>query len=216
MVSAKVRRDRKENCYVTSPQKISVQKQSPKTKTNKSKKTGAHKISEHVYAVSHNSSKKSNQSNNNIINPQAKLENELLQLAALQNIDFTFEESNKTPEIIPTTIQKEEAENCLSAKESASRILHKYATLARAAASPSSSKTAAANAVITPNHHLQQSQQSNTQEKRVAATDIKIETNVVASTTEVGNGRKFASLPRFKKIDFSPLRMKLNNVLQRN
>jgi len=42
----------------------------------------------------------------------------------------------------------------------------------------------------------------------------------VATTNELqpagGAMKKFASLPRFKKIDFSPLKMRLNNVLQRN
>ncbi|XP_030375282.1 flocculation protein FLO11 isoform X2 [Scaptodrosophila lebanonensis] len=200
------------------------------------KKTAAHKISEGVYAVTHGASNgkwhSSNSYNNNDVNNlgadvQQKMEEELLQLAMLQNIDFKFDDNKSSDpkaqpaksipiqespvhqtSIVPTKLE-EEYEHCYQAAESATRLLQRYATLAKFGNSPTKS----------PQHQLQVNQSANIKAQAVEASDVAM-TKSIATPSELqptsGSMKKFASLPRFKKIDFSPLRMRLNNVLQRN
>ncbi|KAH8413713.1 hypothetical protein KR222_004354 [Zaprionus bogoriensis] len=241
LVSARLRRERKENLYISSPQQIIEQRQkstsaspasassssSPtvvKTKTL-SKKTAAHKISEGVYAVTHAAKRTSqgisNNNNNNNINelqlqPANAGEEQLLQLAMLQNIDFKFDDG-QAPEPCSSSGSdiatkskcaqlEDEYEHCYQAAERATRMLQKYATLAKFGNSPSKKqqqqlqlKAAMTQSVANTPSELQQQQQ---QQQQLAPS---------------GNSlKKFASLPRFKKIDFSPLKLRLNNVLQRN
>ncbi|SPP74060.1 uncharacterized protein LOC117580130 [Drosophila guanche] len=223
LVSSKLRRERKENLYISSPQQIIEQRQkanstsssassSSTTKTKIStKKTAAHKISEGVYAVTHpvkrpNSTNNNNHNNNNI----EGIEEELLHLTMLKNIDFKFDDGQSTEEESPVQHRspsmnggivqprlEDEYENHYQAAEQATRLLQKYATLAKFGNSPSKSKP-----VVQQQQQLQPMTQS------------------VATSNELqppgGGMKKFASLPRFKRIDFSPLKMRLNNVLQRN
>ncbi|XP_017050193.1 uncharacterized protein LOC108094246 [Drosophila ficusphila] len=220
LVSSKMRRERKENLYISSPQQIieqrhkaaSISSSSVKTKIT-TKKTAAHKISESVYAVTHpvkrpnsTNSNNSHQSNNN--NNNEGVDDELLHLTMLKKIDFKFDDGQlaedcgqaKAAPVVPATgslaqpMMDREYEDRFQAAEQATRLLQKYATLAKFGHSPSKSKPASA--------HPEPVMQS------------------VATSNELqpqgGSMKKFASLPRFKKIDFSPLKIRLNNVLQRN
>lgn len=235
LVSARLRRERKENLYISSPQQIIEQRQKSNTSSssatsasspgggatkhkNVNKKTAAHKISEGVYAVTHGAPKRASQgitnhntntnttNNNNNNNNELQGEEELLQLAMLQNIDFKFDDGHVGPEPTSSTKCKgsqleEEYEHCYQAAERATRMLQKYATLAKFGNSPTKQpqlqvKAAMTQSVATtrtPNDHSQQ------------------------QVAPAGNSlKKFASLPRFKKIDFSPLKLRFNNVLQRS
>ena len=257
LVNIKMKRERKENLYISSPQKIMEQRIKSSSNAsplirNKKKSANAHKIADNVYAVNlknkkslqlNNNTTQHNNNNNkmdrtpyNESNDTAqlkeKLHNELLQLA-LQNIDFKFDDTsctsktsgsavatslslmNKSPRQTQSGIAKLEQaeleyENCYQATRDATRLLHKYATLA-----PKQSMRIKQQL----QQHLQNSQGSN--QKILMTQSTKLESPV--STTELtGNNaltlssKKFASLPRFKKIDFSPLKLKINNVLQRN
>ncbi|KAH8340158.1 hypothetical protein KR067_011327 [Drosophila pandora] len=219
LASSKLRRERKENLYISSPQQILDQRHkvyhppstsTPPTKTKIStKKTAAHKISDGVYSVTHPvkrpSSVNSTSSNNN--NNLEGAEDELLHLTMLKNIDFKFDDGHapaddQAEKKQPTTnvgiMQpevEEEYEDRYQAAEKATQLLQKYATLAKLVQSPKKAK-----AVVVNMEPMAQS---------VAPTS-----NELQSTG--GGMKKFASLPRFKKIDFSPLKMRLNNVLQRN
>ncbi|KAH8347897.1 hypothetical protein KR084_002201 [Drosophila pseudotakahashii] len=211
LVSSKLRRERKENLYISSPQQIIEQRHkaatisssssSAKTKIS-TKKTAAHKISESVYAVTHpvkrpNSTNSNSIQNNN--NNNEGVDDELLHLTMLKNIDFKFDDGQVADGsgeakgcVAQPKKEKEQHEDRYHAAEQATRILQKYATLA--IRSPNKPKPAEKN----PEPMMQS----------------------VATTNELqpagGGMKKFASLPRFKKIDFSPLKMRLNNVLQRN
>lgn len=255
LVNIKMKRERKENLYISSPQKIveqrikSTSNASPLIRNKKS--ANAHKIADNVYAVNL-TNKKSLQLNNNITQHnnnnnlnrtpynesndtaqlKEKLHNELLQLA-LQNIDFKFDDTSCTgkasgsavatslslmytsPRQTQSGIAKLEQaeleyENCYQATRDATRLLHKYATLA-----PKQSVRIKQQL----QQHLQNSQGSS--QKILMTQSTKLE-SPVSSTELTGNNaltlgsKKFASLPRFKKIDFSPLKLKINNVLQRN
>ncbi|KAH8272879.1 hypothetical protein KR018_006659 [Drosophila ironensis] len=205
LASSKLRRDRKENLYISSPQQILEQRQRvgcepPTTKAKMpTKKTAAHKISEGVYAVTHpvkrpNSTNSSTSTSNNNNNEGA--EEELLHLTMLKNIDFKFDDGQEASETQATGTtsvcsQRElekEYEERYQAAEQATRLLQKYATLAKLVHSPGKAK-----APIAPPEPAE-----------------------LQATGGGGGMKKFASLPRFKKIDFSPLKMRLNNVLQRN
>lgn len=258
-----MKRERKENLYISSPQKILDQrkKSSPtsgnaspnSTSTIPRRSQNAQKISENVYTVNLNKRKSlmltthNNNNNNNTekssyndINDAAhlkeKLQTELLQLALLQNIDFKFDDTaetkngcsdtdaiNKTP-TLSTPKQSgisrlEEAEleyeNCYRASKDATRLLHKYATLA-----PKQSMRIKQQL----QQHLKNSQSTN--QKDLMTQSSKLDSSPVgmvvgsdissAAAAQVMGSKKFASLPRFKKIDFSPLKLKINNVLQRN
>lgn len=222
LVSSKLRRERKENLYISSPQQIIEQRHkaatissasvSAKTKSS-TKKTAAHKISDSVYAVTHpvkrpNSTNSNNthQSNNN--NNNEGVDDELLHLTVLKNIDFKFDDSQASEDsckakasalpvanecFVQPNLEKE-YEDRFQAAEKASRLLQKYATLAKIGHSPSKALPAPA--------RLENMIQS-------VATSNELQ-------PEGGTMKKFASLPRFKKIDFSPLKMRLNSVLQRN
>lgn len=245
-----MKRERKENLYISSPQKILEQrKQSttnscpPTIRTSKSKKSAnAQKISENVYTVNltnkkllqlQNNNNNTEKSSNNEITATAqlkeKLHNELLQLALLQKIDFKFDDTStintssnqaaSTTYTYPNTPTQSgmakleqselEYENCYQATKDATRLLHKYATLG-----PKQS--------MRIQHQLQQHLQVNqsSNQKVLMAQSTKLESPVSSSDmsgSSVAMGsKKFASLPRFKKIDFSPLKLKINNVLQRN
>lgn len=242
LVSAKVRRERKENLYISSPQQIIEQRHKSNTSSSSSsssasssiktktlnKKTAAHKISDGVYAVTHATKRQSiSNNNNNNNNNDLQGEEELLQLVMLQNIDFKFDDgqapdpssssgggssnSNSSNNIKSKSKNKskssqleDEYEHCYQAAERATRMLQKYATLAKFGNSPTKQQqqqlktamTQSQSATNSPKEQLQQQQQ-----------------HVPQSSS---NTKKFASLPRFKKIDFSPLKLRLNNVLQRN
>ncbi|XP_030244618.1 uncharacterized protein LOC115564444 [Drosophila navojoa] len=241
LVSAKVRRERKENLYISSPQQIIEQRHksstaspsatststststsssaSSKTKTL-NKKTAAHKISEGVYAVTHATKRQSishnNNNNNNNVN-DLQGEEELLQLVMLQNIDFKFDDGqaaepsskSKSKNKSKSSQLEEEYEHCYQAAERATRMLQKYATLAKFGNSPTKQQqqqqlkvamTQSQSASNSPKEQLQQQQQQQQQLPQSTSNTMK----------------KFASLPRFKKIDFSPLKLRFNNVLQRN
>jgi len=119
----------------------------------------------------------------------------------LKNIDFKFDDGQVADDsgqakatVAAQSKMEKKCEDHFQAAEQATRLLQKYATLAKIGHSPSKPRT-----VETPPKPMMQS---------------------VATTNELqpagGAMKKFASLPRFKKIDFSPLKMRLNNVLQRN
>lgn len=179
---------RRENLYISSPQKIIEQRLrsssatssvdnhgTPTTKKLSSSPLMARKISENVYTVT----RQVDDLNDHRHLAQSQSQR-ILNLAALQNIDFKFDDTKNESDL---------KSNCMqgSASESASRIYQKYATLAR----------------ITPNNKYidKCSSKSN-------------KTN--ATNNDLSNVKKFTSLPRFKKIDFSPLKLRINNVLQRH
>ncbi|XP_073846631.1 scrambled [Musca autumnalis] len=261
LVNIKMRRERKENLYISSPQKIIDQrKKSSTTSATQGTATiprraqNAQKISENVYTVNINKRRSlmlnTNNNNNNNNNTEKssynditdtaqlkeKLQTELLQLALLQNIDFKFDDTtvdgsssscsqtndeshkdynNTTPK--QSGIQRfDEAdleyENCYKATKDATRLLHKYATLA-----PKQS--------MRIKQQLQQHlKNGGAHQKDLMTQSAKLESpagNGVgelssSATAQVMASKKFGSLPRFKKIDFSPLKFKINNVLQRN
>ncbi|XP_011294764.1 serine-rich adhesin for platelets [Musca domestica] len=270
LVNIKMRRERKENLYISSPQKIIEQRKKSSasttpptiggTATIPRRTQNAQKISENVYTVNINKRRSlmlnSNNNNNNNNTEKSsynditdaaqlkeKLQTELLQLALLQNIDFKFDDTgaaaegsesssshtngdktdkdyNSTPK--QSGIQRlEEAEleyeNCYRATKDATRLLHKYATLA-----PKQSMRIKQQL----QQHLKNGSNPMTQSAKLegsppgnngvvggvaAAGDLSS-----AATAQVMGSKKFGSLPRFKKIDFSPLKFKINNVLQRN
>ncbi|XP_016991433.1 uncharacterized protein LOC108053337 [Drosophila rhopaloa] len=211
LVSSKLRRERKENLYISSPQHIieqrhkatSISSSSAKTKIS-TKKTAAHKISESVYAVTHPVKRPNSTNSNNTHqtinnNNNEGVDDELLHLT----IDFKFDDGQAVEDSIQAKaaniprIQPKQEKECgdrNQAAEQATRLLQKYATLAKFGHSPNKSKPAAAQ----PEPMIQSVATSN--ELQPPGSSMK----------------KFASLPRFKKIDFSPLKMRLNNVLQRN
>ncbi|XP_065368355.1 uncharacterized protein sced [Calliphora vicina] len=255
LVNIKMKRERKENLYISSPQKILEQRKKSSTNScppalgsTKSKKSAnAQKISENVYTVNLTSKKSlqlnnNNSNNNNNISEKTpyneitetaqlkeKLHTELLQLALLQNIDFKFDDTSttntssnvaatstanylKTPPqsgIAKLEQAELEYEHCYQATKDATRLLHKYATLA-----PKQSMRIKQQL----QHHLQLNQSSN--KKILMTQSTKLESPMSSSDLAAANvamgSKKFASLPRFKKIDFSPLKLKINNVLQRN
>lgn len=255
LVNIKMKRERKENLYISSPQKIMEERKNSSSSVRPLIKNkipaNAQKIADNVYAVNltnkkslqlNNNSTQHNNNNNMDEMPynetdetaqlKEKLHTELLQLA-LQNIDFKFDDTCCTSELSATPVvtslslmqtpprqtesgiskleQAElEYENCYQATRDATRLLHKYATLA-----PKQSVRIKQQL----QQHLQNNQNLN--QKILMTQSTKLESPV--STTEltsnnalVLSSKKFASLPRFKKIDFSPLKLKINNVLQRN
>ncbi|EDW61034.1 uncharacterized protein sced [Drosophila virilis] len=233
LVSAKLRRERKENLYISSPQQIIEQRHKSsqpastsaalaKTKKDLNKKTAAHKISEGVYAVTHPTKRASNgisnnnnnNNNNNDIQAVNVGEEELLQLVMLQNIDFKFDDG-QAPEASTSIKSKaktkskssqleDEYEHCYQAAERATRMLQKYATLAKFGNSPTKQQQLQLKAAMT-------------QSQSASNTPNELHQQQLQQLAPPSNSlKKFASLPRFKKIDFSPLKMRLNNVLQRN
>ncbi|KAH8237250.1 hypothetical protein KR038_008341 [Drosophila bunnanda] len=216
--ASKSRRDRKENLYISSPHQIIEQRQRVTTNSSSSsssagslsksristKKTAAaHKISEGVYAVTHTVHRQSNHTHQTN-SSEGGVEEELLHLTILKNIDFKFDDSQEThatddagqakarrPTVNEPLPKMENRYH--TAEQTATKLLQKYATLL----SPSKGKALAANSEPQP---MTQS----------VATSNELQPPAGASS------KKFASLPRFKKIDFSPLKIRLNNVLQRN
>ncbi|XP_030557486.1 ras guanine nucleotide exchange factor Y [Drosophila novamexicana] len=230
LVSAKLRRERKENLYISSPQQIIEQRHKSsqpastssalaKTKKDFNKKTAAHKISEGVYVVTHPTKRASNgisnynnnnNNNNNDLQAVNVGEEELLQLVMLQNIDFKFDDG-QAPEASTSIKSKskssqleDEYEHCYQAAERATRMLQKYATLAKFGNSPTKQQQLQLKAAMT-------------QSQSASNTPNELQQQQLQQLAPPSNSlKKFASLPRFKKIDFSPLKMRLNNVLQRN
>ncbi|KAH8253527.1 hypothetical protein KR032_005913 [Drosophila birchii] len=209
--TSKLRRERKENLYISSPHQIIEQRQRvttnsstlSKTKISTKMTSAAHKISEGVYAVTHSVQRQSNhthQTNNN----EGGVDEELLHLTILKNIDFKFDDGQealepddagqaKTRRQTATEPPPKPENRYHAAEQAATKLLQKYATLL----SPSKGKALAADSEPQPM------------------------TQSVATSNELlppagASSKKFASLPRFKKIDFSPLKIRLNNVLQRN
>ncbi|XP_037815481.1 serine-rich adhesin for platelets [Lucilia sericata] len=256
LVNIKMKRERKENLYISSPQKILEQRKKSTTTTSspalgstKTKKSAnAQKISENVYTVNLSNKKSlqlnnNNSHNNNNISEnmsykeitetaqlKEKLHNELLQLALLQNIDFKFDDTSssssstniensttksylKTPPAESGIAKLERAEleyeHCYQASKDATRLLHKYATLA-----PKQSMRIKQQL----QQHLQLNQGTNKKNLMTQSTKLEspVSSNDLAAANAAMGSKKFASLPRFKKIDFSPLKLKINNVLQRN
>ncbi|XP_013119602.2 uncharacterized protein LOC106096406 [Stomoxys calcitrans] len=252
LVNIKMKRERKENLYISSPQKILDQRKKIANDTAAASTTctiprrsqNAQKISDNVYTVNlnkrkslllptnnnNNTEKSSYNEENDAAQMNQKLQKELLQLALLQNIDFKFDDTSETscgvrgtmsanssPASAATTqsgIRRlEEAEleyeNCFRASKDATRLLNKYATLA-----PKQSMR-----IRQLQQHLKNNQQA-TNQKDLMTQSTKVEspaaTEMSGMVGQVMGSKKFASLPRFKKIDFSPLKLKINNVLQRN
>ncbi|XP_061386154.1 probable serine/threonine-protein kinase DDB_G0282963 [Musca vetustissima] len=273
LVNIKMRRERKENLYISSPQKIMDQRKKSSNQTTAAIGSGggtstiprrtqnAQKISENVYTVNinkrrslmlntnnnnNNNTEKSsyNDLNDDAVQLKEQLQTELLQLALLQNIDFKFDDTinggggsmaedpsttNSTPnkdrmEKDYNTTPKQsgirrleeaelEYENCYKATKDATRLLHKYATLA-----PKQS--------MRIKQQLQQHLKNNpkdlmTQSAKLESSSSPVSNGIAGdlsstATAQVMGTKKFGSLPRFKKIDFSPLKFKINNVLQRN
>ncbi|XP_075167008.1 scrambled [Haematobia irritans] len=249
LVNIKMKRERKENLYISSPQKILEQRKKSISQSDTSagittltrRSQNAQKISDNVYTVNLNkrkslmlSSSNNNNNNNNTekssyneendaAHINQKLQTELLQLALLQNIDFKFDDTSDTHSGSITTSgnspaslttqsgikRLEEAEleyeNCYRATKDATRLLNKYATLA-----PKQSMRI---------KQLQQQLKNNqsTNQKDLMTQSTKLDSpGGSENSVQVMGTKKFASLPRFKKIDFSPLKLKINNVLQRN
>lgn len=222
--ASQFRRERKENLYISSPHQIIEQRQKvsnnssslssgsiSRTRISTKKTAAAHKISEGVYAVTHSVQRQSNHTHQNNNNEGGGgVEEELLHLTILKNIDFKFDDGQETHEEDDTGQDKArrpianvvvnepptKPENRYQAAEqAATKLLQKYATLL----SPSKAKTLAVGP--DPRPMTQSVAMSNELHPPVGAS---------------ASSKKFASLPRFKKIDFSPLKMRLNNVLQRN
>lgn len=233
---------------MSSPQKIIEHRQKPSTNSGSSvthasktkKSANAQKISENIYTVNLSNKKtmelcdkgsdaKSSpcKEANESGHIKEKLQNEILQLALLQKIDFKFDDTsttnyNETSTISPNDCTKPihsgiakleqaelEYENCYQATKDATRLLHRYATMA-----PQQSRRIQQQL----QQHLQAKEGSN--QKTTMSQSTKLESPGAHSNATGSSGamatKKFASLPRFKKIDFSPLKVKLNNVLQRN
>ncbi|XP_055837331.1 uncharacterized protein LOC129905790 [Episyrphus balteatus] len=177
---------RRENLYISSPQKIidqrmrstaavsgdSIDNHGTPSKKSSSSPLMARKISENVYTVTRHGIDEFGE--HQLAHSQSQ---RILNLAALQNIDFKFDDTKNESDL---------KNNCMQGSESASRIYQKYATLAR----------------ITPNN------------KYIDKCSKSSKTNT--TNNDLSNVKKFTSLPRFKKIDFSPLKLKINNVLQRH
>ncbi|KAH8389984.1 uncharacterized protein LOC110189222 [Drosophila serrata] len=214
--ASKLRRERKENLYISSPHQIIEQRQRfttnsssssagslSKSRISSKKTAAAHKISEGVYAVTHSVQRQSNHTHQ-INNNEGGVEEELLHLTILKNIDFKFDDGQEMLEADDAGQAKArrpaaseapaKMENRYhAAEQAATKLLQKYATLL----SPSKGKALAVDPDPQP---MTQS----------VATSNELQPPAGASS------KKFASLPRFKKIDFSPLKIRLNNVLQRN
>lgn len=229
VISSKLRNDIKENIVISSPDTRSGQSpigadtnQDRENKASNIRKTAVHKISEHIYNVSHlkKAQKNGGKSNSSVckadVDIHAKFQRELLQLVALQNIDFKFDETKQIAQTTPkgsiTMVPHEESVNCYQTKTNSREFFEKYATIALTTTAKSSGKCGH-DAV----HLLQQSQQINTQYPQQTNSSPKSQEalGIVPPTCEF-SVKKFASLPRFKKFDLSPLRLRINNVLQRN
>ncbi|ALC42131.1 sced [Drosophila busckii] len=197
LASAKQLRERKENLYISSPQQIIEQRQrqptisplSSKTKTA-NKKTAAHKISEGVYAVKHSYNNNNNNNNNNNDVDAA--------MSMLQHIDFKFDDNQPSCSSSNNSKQlEEEYESCFQAAGQATRMLQKYATLAKFGNGSPKPKPKQQQPAATPPPPPQQQQQQQPEKPKEQPL------------------KKFGTLPRFKKIDFSPFKLRFNNVLQR-
>ncbi|XP_067627299.1 uncharacterized protein sced [Eurosta solidaginis] len=249
LVTLKMRREHKDNLYISSPQNIIEQRQSgvncataldsknaqKNSKTHKSIKAGALKIAEHVYAVKHLKEKNTNTDNNLNNNNEtdvtnftadmrARLQTELLHFAILQKIDFKFDDANSAAASQQISFEglKTPSPTGQRQQQTTEKQDHIYENLMLQQNSDSSSMVpaVAATSEASPKMGMHQSCMAGVRiEVDVANSDTAVQVTDSCSPVELGSGlsnvKKFASLPRFKKIDFSPLRLRINNVLQR-
>uniref|UniRef100_A0A0A1XDP3 Uncharacterized protein n=1 Tax=Zeugodacus cucurbitae TaxID=28588 RepID=A0A0A1XDP3_ZEUCU len=261
LVTLKIKRERKENLYISSPQSIIEQRQSgtyateqdnktaPKSsKMHKSLRAGALKIAEHVYTVKHAKQKSSsadkNLNNNNneadVTNfaedVRERLQTELLQFALLQKIDFKFDDAKaaadqqhsleglKTPSPTgrrqqPHTADKERIyENLLQHHLQLRQAENRIA--AGVGSSSIATTPVSSNTVTNSKLEMHQSCMAGVGEAPNivdggGVVEVGDSCSADAAVGGLSGVKKFASLPRFKKIDFSPLRLRINNVLQR-
>ncbi|XP_053965842.1 uncharacterized protein LOC128868112 [Anastrepha ludens] len=257
MVNLKIRGVRKENLYISSPQNILEQRQSgnypPDTdiknlqkngKLHKSLRAGALKIAEHVYTVKHAKQKSSstdkNLNNNNnetdVVNfpddMRERLQNELLQFALLQKIDFKFDDARSAAdqqspleELKPPSPTTKQQPQSTGKERIYENLLHHHLQLRQAenrfvagTVGDSSTSASAANGINSKLEMHQSCMAGVNTKVPIAAADV-VEVadscSAVAESSGLSGAKKFTSLPRFKKIDFSPLRLRINNVLQR-
>uniref|UniRef100_A0A182J139 Uncharacterized protein n=1 Tax=Anopheles atroparvus TaxID=41427 RepID=A0A182J139_ANOAO len=109
---------------------------------------------------------------------------------------FNRQKLDEIPECHPTAAESSPVIS--GSRESSPKLYQKYATLAR---------------ITSPSKYSAKSKPPADQE----GSSINDAPAPTITTTPVGSGsRRFGSLPRFGKIDLSPLRMKINSVLQRH
>ncbi|KAI9583051.1 uncharacterized protein LOC119636689 [Glossina fuscipes] len=227
LVNIKMQRERKENLYMSSPQKIMEQRGKEKKLMN------AQRISENVYAVKQdNMMTFNNNKNNNNYNETEKSQHiklskngrELIDLSLLPKIDFRFDDITNSTEVISPLHNSErkpsgivsfteaetEYERYFQASKNAARLLHKYATFA-----PKPPGRA--------QHQLQSQQSQPHQQLMVQPSYPKLASSILTKssysppTTDAPiSAKKFSSLPSFRKFDLSPIKMKIHNALQRH
>ncbi|XP_036333093.1 uncharacterized protein LOC118744289 [Rhagoletis pomonella] len=214
-------------------------------RVQKSLRAGAMKIAEHVYTVKHAKHKghnvDKNLNNNNETNVanfaevmRDRLQTELLQIALLQKIDFKFDDAKsaadqQSPVGEQSTPSPTVKQQQLSSEKERiyENLLHHNLQLRQnendvmTSSDGGPSLTPPAPTSVT-NSKLEIHQSCMAGVSGVAsiatADVVKVadSCSAVADGSGLGGGvKKFASLPRFKKIDFSPLRLRINNVLQR-
>ncbi|XP_058116160.1 uncharacterized protein LOC131286377 [Anopheles ziemanni] len=96
---------------------------------------------------------------------------------------------------LPEHTAAESAPESSGSRESSPKLYQKYATLAR---------------ITSPSKYSARSK------PEVDGSSVEFGPIPAITTTPVTSSRRFGSLPRFGKIDLSPLRMKINSVLQRH
>uniref|UniRef100_A0A1B0GBE7 Uncharacterized protein n=1 Tax=Glossina morsitans morsitans TaxID=37546 RepID=A0A1B0GBE7_GLOMM len=223
LVNIKMQRERKENLYMSSPQKIMEQRGKDKKLIN------AQKISENVYAVKQDNMMTFNNNNNNETEKSqhprlGRSGKELIDLSLLPKIDFRFDDITNSTEVISPlhnserkpsgivsfTAAETEYERYFEASKSAARLLHKYATFA--SKSPGRAQ-----------QQLQTQQSQPHQQLMIHSSYSKLASSVLTKssysppTTDAPvSAKKFSSLPSFRKFDLSPIKMKIHNALQRN
>uniref|UniRef100_A0A034VFB6 Uncharacterized protein n=1 Tax=Bactrocera dorsalis TaxID=27457 RepID=A0A034VFB6_BACDO len=259
LVTLKIKRERKENLYISSPQSIIEQRQcgnyateadnksAPKSsKVHKTLRAGALKIAEHVYTVKHAKQKSSaadkhlNNNNNeaDVTNfaedVRERLQTELLQFALLQKIDFKFDDAKTAADQpnpleglkTPSPTGRRQPTNATDKERIYENLLQHHLQLRQAenrlsAGIGSKVSTTPVSSTSVTNSKLEMHQS--------CMAGVGDEANMVdggmaeavdscsadAAVGGLSGVKKFASLPRFKKIDFSPLRLRINNVLQR-
>uniref|UniRef100_W8BNE0 Uncharacterized protein n=2 Tax=Ceratitis capitata TaxID=7213 RepID=W8BNE0_CERCA len=262
LVNLKLRRERKENLYISSPQSIIEQRQSANKpaeveskiaqkngRVHKSLRAGALKIAEHVYTVKHakqktqSNEKHLNNNNNNNNEPDVanfpedmreRLQTELLQIALLQKIDFKFDDAKsaedpkqntledlKTPSPSGRRQQQQQTQLTPAKERTYENLLHRHLQLHQAEQHVVSSASINSPATNTRTrlamHHscLTGVGAEDNHNADSGSLGVPESSGVDGQVSGLSSTKKFASLPRFKKIDFSPLRLRINNVLQR-
>lgn len=107
-----------------------------------------------------------------------------------------------------------------NATASPRRIYNKFATLSQMKMSPATSEQMAPNVLASKRSYYKPLRKSLTFNAHTTnpignGTEFQIPTSTASNSTGSGLMR-FASLTRLRKIDFSPLKMKINNILQRS